>query len=224
MGARLLEPTTIFILSNDILKNFWVGRMNIQVDGVGCFSDFKAYDDKDGEYTYELGKTNPGYLSPYLHLNCRNTPGGRTKYGTPTDNLPPYGLMTWLNELKYLIERKGEKMAKVKELLTYDWNNGFTTVNKSDVYYINHYSEDVKVLYKNLIIEWESKGYECLNTCKLLTKSEKYEKRKKNPEFLKNKARAEVLRRMAKTGKIPKKSIVDKYQLTQTEIDNCSAS
>jgi len=53
------------------------------------------------------------------------------------------------------------------------------------------------------------------------TDKEKYENKKKDPTFLYNKARKEILRKIKKTGKMPKQSTIDKYQVKDFEIKEC---
>jgi hypothetical protein len=77
--------------------------------------------------------------------------------------------------------------------------------------------EGLRNTYKRLISEWESKGLRCLNTQKCKT----YEDKKKDPDFMYNKARKEVLRQIKKTGKMPKQSTIDKYQIKDEEIKEC---
>ena len=48
-----------------------------------------------------------------------------------------------------------------------------------------------------------------------------YEDKKQDPTFLYNKARKEVLRQIKKTGKMPKQSTVEKYELKNSEIKEC---
>jgi group I intron endonuclease len=57
----------------------------------------------------------------------------------------------------------------------------------------------------------------CLNTQKCKT----YQDKKQDPEFLYKRARKEILRQIKKTGKMPKQSTIEKYDIRDEEIKEC---
>jgi hypothetical protein len=58
----------------------------------------------------------------------------------------------------------------------------------------------------------------CLNTTPGKSYSERYEKCKKDPEFMYKRARKEVLRQMEKTKKLPKPETLAKYEIKEDEL------
>ena len=76
----------------------------------------------------------------------------------------------------------------------------------------------MKVLFKRLLDEWKSRGLRCLNTQTGKSYSERYEKCKKDADFMYKRARKEVLRNMEKTGKLPKPETLAKYEIKDEEI------
>ncbi len=61
----------------------------------------------------------------------------------------------------------------------------------------------------------------CLNTHTCKTRAEKYQDKKKDPEFLKAISRKKVLRQMEKTKKLPKPETLAKYDIRDEEIKEC---
>jgi hypothetical protein len=129
-----------------------------------------------------------------------------------------YGLEQWITKLNCEIKRNPRKLRDVNELLTAGWNEGDPIINSTvHVLHINNTKEVIQKVYKKLISEWEAKGLRCLNKLKCKT----YEDKKQDPEFMYNRARKEVLRKIKKTGKMPKDATVEKYQIKEDEIKEC---
>jgi hypothetical protein len=129
-----------------------------------------------------------------------------------------YGLEQWITKLKCEIKRNPRKLRDVNELLTAGWIQGDPNINSTvHVLHINNTKEVVQNVYRKLLREWEAKGFRCLNKLRCKT----YEDKKQDPEFMYNRARKEVLRKIKKTGKMPKDATVEKYQIKEDEIKEC---
>ena len=202
------HPTSFFILENVQLGTFWVGQAKMVLDECG-FSLLPAVT-KD-ELTQKLETICIDYAFPSLDLVSINKNG----------SLPFYGVERWISKLRYKISKESKKYKELRKLLTAGWHQGdFTDNSTLNVLHIRN-KTDLKVLYKRLIDEWEAKGMRCLNahTCK--TRAEKYQDKKKDPEFLKAISRKKVLRQMEKTGKLPKPETLDKHDIREVEIKEC---
>ena len=199
------HPTSFFILENEELGQFWIGQMKMKLDECG-FSLLPAL--TRDELMHKLETKYVEYAFPCLDLVSIN------KNGT----MPFYGIEKWVTDLQYEIKRNPEKFRKVKKLLTTGWHEDDFTGNSTVNVLHARNKTDMKELYRRLIRDWEAKGMRCLNahTCK--TKAEKYQDKKKDPDFLKAISRKKVLRQMEKTGKMPKQSTVEKYELKNSEI------
>jgi hypothetical protein len=122
----------------------------------------------------------------------------------------------------YEINRRPIKLRELHELLTAGWIEGdYTTNSTIHVLRVNKTQEGLRDTYKRLISDWEAKGLRCLNTLRCKTYKEKYEDKKQDPTFLYKKARKEVLRKIKKTGKMPKDATLEKYQVKDFEIKEC---
>ena len=190
------HPTSFFILENVQLGTFWVGKANMVLDECG-FSLLPAVT-KD-ELTQKLETICIDYAFPSLDLVSINKNG----------SLPFYGVERWISKLRYKISKESKKYKELRNLLVAGWHDhDFTNNSTLNVLHIRN-KTDLKVLYKRLIDEWESRGLRCLNTHKGKTRAEQYLENKKDPEFLKDIGRKKVLRQMEKTGKLPKPSTLE---------------
>jgi hypothetical protein len=117
-----------------------------------------------------------------------------------------YGVERWISKLEHIINKNPEKYREVKELLMAGWN-GEGEVSTLSVLHVFRENQPIDEIFKKLVKSREGLT-RCLNTYKCKIRGEKYQESKKN------KARAEVLRNMKKTGKIPKPSTLKKYDIT----------
>ena len=202
------HPTSFFILENEELGQFWIGQMKMKLDECG-FSLLPAL--TRDELVHKLETKYVEYAFPCIDLVSINKNGA----------MPFYGIEKWVTDLQYEIKRNPEKFRKVKKLLTAGWHEDDFTGNSTVNVLHARNKTDMKELYRRLIKDWEAKGMRCLNahTCK--TKAEKYQDKKKDPDFLKAISRKKVLRQMEKTGKLPKPETLAKYQIKDEEVKEC---
>ena len=195
------HPTSFLLLDNKELGTFWVGQANIKPGANDCAVNvYQLIDKLSSKYEEEY---------PHLCFDVESIACEIYKF---------HELEKWITDLLYEIKRKPLKLMELNELLTAGWGQGdYTTNSTIHVLRVNKTREGLRDTYKKLIGEWEAKGLRCLNTQKCKT----YEDKKQDPTFLYNKARKEVLRQMKKTGKMPKQSTIEKYQIKDVEIKEC---
>jgi hypothetical protein len=127
-----------------------------------------------------------------------------------------YGVERWLSKLDYKINKEPEKYKEVKNLLMTGWDGGETST--LSVMHILRENQPINDFYKRLVSERESKGMRCLNTIKFETRSERYQRQKCEPDFLKHISREKVLKTMEKTKKLPKPETLAKYEIKDEEL------
>jgi hypothetical protein len=194
------HPTSVFILENVQLHTFWVGQANMTLDENG-FSLLPAV--TRDQLIHKLETICIDYALPCLDLVSINK----------NRSLPFYGVERWISKLRYKINKEPKKYKELQKLLTAGWHqDDFTDNSTLNVLHIRN-ETDLNELYRRLISDWEAKGMRCLNTHTCKTRAEKYEDKKKDPDFMYKRSRKEVLRQMEKTGKLPKQSTLDKYQI-----------
>src|SRR6056300_97260 len=192
------RPTIFYILENETLNSFWVGRITTNED---C--PYRSItQDELNERLYNKYTD----MNPYLTLVTLNKNWNAC-----------YGVERWLSKLDYKINKEPEKYKEVKNLLMAGWDDYMETSTMS-VMHILRENQPINDFYKRLVSERESKGMRCLNTTPGKTYSERYEKCKKDPNFMYTRARKEVLRQMEKTGKLPKPETLAKYEIKDDEI------
>jgi hypothetical protein len=195
------HPTSFLVLDNKELGTFWVGQTNIKPGA----NDRAIGRDK------LIDKLSSKYEEEYPHL-CFNVES------VACEIYKFHEIENWVTGLIYEIKRKPTKLGELQQLLTAGWTEwDYTTNSTIHVLRVSKTREGLRNTYKRLISEWEAKGLRCLNTQKCKT----YEHKKKDPNFMYNKARKEILRRMKKTGKMPKQSTIDKYQIKEDELKEC---
>jgi hypothetical protein len=192
------HPTSFFVLDNKELGTFWVGQANIKPGANDrAIGRDKLIDKLSSKYEEEY---------PHLCFDIESIACEIYKF---------HEVEKWITDLLYQIKRKPLKLVELNELLTAGWGEGdYTTNSTIHVLRVNKTREGLRNTYKKLIADWEAKGLRCLNTQKCKT----YEDKKQDPEFMYNKARKEVLRKIKKTGKMPKQSTIDKYELKNFDI------
>jgi hypothetical protein len=191
------RPTIFYILENETLNSFWVGRITTIED---C--PYRSItQDELNERLYNKYTD----MNPYLTLVTLNKNWNAC-----------YGVERWLSKLDYKINKEPEKYKEVKNLLMAGWDGGETST--LSVMHILKENQPINDFYKRLVNERESKGMRCLNTTPGKSYSERYEKCKKDPNFTYKRARKEVLRQMEKTKKLPKPETLMKYEIKDEEI------
>jgi hypothetical protein len=199
------HPTSFLVLDNKELGTFWVGQTNIKSGA----NDHAIDRDK------LIDKLSSKYEEEYPHL-CFDVES------IACEIYKFHELEKWIIDMLYEINRRPIKLRELHELLTAGWIEGdYTTNSTIHVLRVNKTQEGLRNTYKRLISDWEAKGLRCLNTLKCKSDKEKYEHKKKDPNFMYNKARKEVLRQIKKTGKMPKDATVEKYELKNSEIKEC---
>jgi hypothetical protein len=196
------HPTSVFILENVQLGTFWVGQANMTLDENG-FSLLPAV--TRDQLIQKLETICIEYALPCLDLVSINKNG----------SLPFYGVERWISKLRYKISKEPKKYKELQKLLTAGWHqDDFTDNSTLNVLHIRN-ETDLNELYRRLVKDWEAKGLRCLNahTCK--TRAEKYQDKKKDPDFLKAISRNKVLRQMDKTKKLPKPETLEKYDIRE---------
>jgi len=202
------HPTSFFILENVQLGTFWVGQAKMVLDECG-FSLLPAV--TRGELVQKLETICIDYTFPSLDLVSINKNG----------SLPFYGVERWISKLRYKINKEPKKYKELRKLLTTGWHqDDFTDNSTLNVLHVKN-ERDLGELYKRLIKDWEARGMRCLNTHTCKTRAEKYQDKKKDPNFLKAIGRKKVLRQMEKTKKLPKPETLAKYDIKDEEIKEC---
>lgn len=187
-------PTIFYILENPNLGTWWVGKMAINlVDGWPPYRSVTQ-----DELYNKLQEKYEDFPNAYLVLSPLNKGW-----------VSCYGVERWLSNLEYKINKKPEKYRELKKLLMAGWD-GVGEVSTLSVLHVLHENQPVDEIFKKLVKSRDGLT-RCLNTRTCKTRVEKYNENKNDPEFLKNKARAEVLNQMKKTGKVPKQSTIKKY-------------
>ena len=200
------HPTSFFILDNEELGTFWVGKIKMKLDSSG--RSLLPSISRD-QLVDKLATKYKEYSYPCLEVERVKKDGTYLSYG----------LEQWLTKLMCEIGRNPYKLKEVNELLTAGWIEGDPTINSTvHVLHINNTKEVVKNVYRKLLMEWQTKGMRCLNTKQIKSRSERYEDSKKDSNFLYKCGRADVIRQMKKTGKKPKQSTIDKYGITHEEL------
>src|SRR6056300_563099 len=196
------HPTSFLVLDNKELGTFWVGQANIK----------PGANDRAVNVYQLIDKLSSKYEEEYPHL-CFDVES------IACEIYKFHELEKWIIDMLYEINRRPIKLRELHELLTAGWIEGdYTTNSTIHVLRVNKTREGLRDTYKRLISDWEAKGLRCLNTLRCKTDKEKYEDKKQDPTFLYNKARKEILRKIKKTGKMPKDATLEKYQVKDEEL------
>ena len=192
---------TIFILDNEKLGTWYVGKIHTKINNDG----FPIYRTLTQEQLNDnLYKKYTDYENPYINLiNLNET------YHTC------HGIERWMTILDYKIRRYPEKYEEIKKLLTAGWVAN-DTVDYSSIYVFNASQTELDEVYTDLKKNWNKyTSYDLKKSLNKINKtnSDKYNIRKQNPNFLFEQSRKHVLYRMSK-GYTPKKSTLIKYNLS----------
>ena len=204
---------TIFILENEKLGTWWVGKSTLKMNTNGFPIHRSLTQDQLEDI---LDKKYIQYLNPRLNLCFMN----KTYCFC-------YGIERWLSHLDYEIKRKPDKYNDLKKLLTAGWHEN-ETIPHSTIYVINVQENMTQKIYNDLKKNWGNPKEKssklrspytlkmCLNATTCLTRKERYEKNKQNPEFLKEQAQKKLLYRISK-GYVPKCKTLEKYNLSKPD-------
>lgn len=196
-----MGPTIFYILENRDLGTWWVGKMAITLN-----DGWPPYRPVTQDELYnKLQEKYEQFSNPYVILSPINKGW-----------VSCYGVERWLSKLEYNINKEPEKYRELKELLMAGWN-GDGKVSTLSVLHVFRENQPIDEIFKKLVKSRDGLT-KCLNTHTGKTREEKYQVSKKNPEFLKNNARNEIIRNMKKTGKIPKQSTLKKYDIDITSV------
>src|SRR6056300_224556 len=191
------QPTIFYILENQTLGTWWVGKMESTLDGCGMCPYRSITQDELNEKLSEKYHCPNAYLT-LVTLNKRWS--------------ACYGVERWLSKLDYKINREPEKYKELEKLLKAGWDDDIETSTLSVLHVLEH-NQPINKIFKKLVTSREGLT-RCLNTNKYKT----YEDRKKDPEFLKRISREKVIKTMEKTGKLPKPETLAKYEIKEDEL------
>ena len=196
------QPTIFYVLENETLGTWWVGKMTSTLDGCGMPPYRSITQDELNEKLSEKYHYPNAYLT-LVTLNKRWT--------------ACYGVERWLSKLEYKINKEPEKYEELRELLMAGWNNDGTETSTLKVYHVLEHNQPVDEIFKKLI---KSRGSlkRCLNNTKFETRKERYQRQKANPDFLKRISREKVLMDMKKKQKLPKAETLMKHEIKDEEI------
>ena len=102
------QPTIFYILENQTLGSWWVGKMESTLDGCGM-SQYRSI--SQDELNNKLGEKY-NYTNPYLTLVTLNKRWSAC-----------YGVERWLSKLEYKISKEPEKYQELEKLLRAGWND-----------------------------------------------------------------------------------------------------
>ena len=191
------QPTIFYILENQTLGTWWVGKMESTLDGCGMPPYRSITQDELNEKLSEKYHYPNAYLT-LVTLNKRWT--------------ACYGVERWLSKLEYKINKEPEKYKELDELLKAGWDGEMETSTLS-VFHVLEHNQPINKIFKKLV-----SGREGLTRCLNTNKYKTYEDKKKDPDFLKVIGRKKVLRQMEKTKKLPKPETLAKYDIKDEEI------
>jgi hypothetical protein len=133
------QPTIFYILENESLGTWWVGKITTIVD---C--PFRSI--SQGELNQKLEEKHP-LLNPYLTLVTLNKQWNAC-----------YGVERWLSKLEYKINKEPEKYKELKKLLMAGWDdNDFTETSTLSVLHVLKENQPIDEIFKKLVKKsWKS--------------------------------------------------------------------
>jgi hypothetical protein len=198
------QPTIFYILENETLGTWWVGRMESTLDGYGMSPYRSITQDELNDKLAEKYHCPNAYLT-LVTLNKRWN--------------ACYGVERWLSKLDYKINREPERYQELEELLRAGWYGENETSTLSVLHVLEH-NQPIDKIFKKLVKSREGLT-RCLNTHIGKTRAERYQSQKSDPEFLKTIGRKKVLMDIKKKQKLPKPSTLQKYNIQDHEIEEC---
>jgi len=204
------EPTTFFILENEELGTWWVGKTKIEIDAM----DFPTRRSvSQSELLTKLEKkfeTHHKYTRPSLDIRFLNNSG-----------IVCYGVERWLSQLDNKIRKNPQMYEELRKLYSSGWtNDDFTMPSTLHVLHIWNPNKltNINDVYSDLKENWGTGGEGQLRSFHKLNKCLNERISKPKDVYLYQKGRAKLLREMKKTGKRPKQSTIEKYKITFEEI------
>jgi hypothetical protein len=195
-----MGPTIFYILENRDLGTWWVGKMAVTLD-----NEWSPYRSVTQDELYnKLQEKYEHFQNAYLTLSPLNKGW-----------VACYGVERWLSKLEYKINKSPEKYRELKELLMAGWD-GKGEVSTLGVLHVFRENQPIDEIFKKLVRSREGLT-RCLNTHTGKT----YREKTKDSGFLYNRARNELLRNMRKTGKVPKPSTLEKYDVSTLLQNTC---
>jgi hypothetical protein len=193
------QPTIFYILENESLGTWYVGKMTTHVN---CSFRSITQDELNTKLCEKYE-----HLNPYLTLVTLNKNWNAR-----------YGVERWISKMEYKIRKEPEKFKELEKLLKAGWDDeDYTETSTLSVLHVLRGNQPIDEIFKKLVKSREGLT-KCLNINTGKTRPEKYQESKKDPEFMYQRARKEVLRQMKKTKKLPKPSTLEKYQIKEDEI------
>jgi len=194
------QPTIFYILENQALGTWWIGKMESTLDGCGMCPYRSITQDELND------KLSEKYHNPNAYLTL-----------IPLKRFVVcYGVERWLSKLEYKINKEPEKYQELEKLLKAGWDDDIETSTLSVLHVLEH-NQPINKIFKKLVSSREGLT-RCLNTYTGKTRAEKYQESKKDPDFMYKRARKEVLRNMEKTGKLPKPETLAKYGIKEDDL------
>ncbi len=197
------QPTIFYILENATLGTSWIGKMESTLNGFGMPQYRSITQDQLNE------KLSERYYCPnaYLTLVTFNKRWSVC-----------YGVEKWMSKLHYKLNKEPERYKELNDLLKAGWEDGEIETSTLNVLHVLEHNKPIDKIFRKLVNDLESRGLRCLNTHMGKTRAEKYQESKKDPDFMYQRARKEVLRQMEKTKKLPKPETLEKYKFKDEEI------
>ena len=187
------QPTIFYILENETLGTWWVGKMESTLDGCGI-CPYRSISQCD--LIEKLTEKYYCYMNPYITLITLNKNWNAC-----------YGVERWLSKLEYKIKKETERYKELEELLKAGWDGKMETSTLS-VLHVLEPNQPIDQIFRKLVTSREGLT-RCLNKAQFQTKS--------RPELARNK----VLMDMKKKQKLPKPSTLQKYNIKDHEIEEC---
>lgn len=209
-------PTTFFILENEDLGWWWVGKTKMKIDANGFPICRSISHDQLNEHLETKYRTHHEYLNAYLYLQNVNK-----------NECVCYGVERWLSKLEYEIKRKDEKNKNLKRLLTAGWRDD-DYVSNSTINVLNIWNVpdvlgrpkkmiNVKELYEDLKNNWgtpdssKSRSMYSLQSCL-------NEKKKQDSDYMYKRTRQIIIAKYKHLKKFPKSEIMMKYDIRREEL------
>lgn len=209
-------PTTFFILENEDLGWWWVGKTGMKLDTNGFPVHRSVSHDQLNEQLERKYKSHHEYVNAYLYIQILNK-----------NECVCYGVERWLSKLEYEIKRKSDKYKNLKRLLTAGWKDDDYVTN-STINVLNIWNVpdalgrpkkmiNIKELYEDLKKNWGTpdsskprsmhKLSVCLN-----------EKVKTDLEYMNKRTRQIIIAKCKYSKKFPKPEIMLKYNISREEL------
>lgn len=209
-------PTTFFILENEDLGWWWVGKTKMELDASGFPKCRSMTHDQLNTQLERKYKTHHEYSNAYLYIQNINK-----------RECVSYGVERWLSKLDYEIKRKPEKSKNLKRLLTAGWRDN-DYISNSTINVLNVWNEpdilgrpkkmiNIKELYNDLKNNWgtpnssELRSIHKLHTCL-------NDKKKTDSEYMYRRTRQIIIAKSKFSKRFPKPEVMMKYDISHEEL------